>query len=133
MHLQTCCRRHSNKTPMQELRMLLLRCGWRSKERCRILGFFSVFFVCFRRVVFLWQLRASKFRHTPRLPFLFSTSSAPPRLHGHTFPSIVLSSSPRTHRHESPRGENIDSSVCFRQVSAVHECAELFMCVCVCV
>lgn len=63
-------------------------------------------------------------------PFLFSTSLASPCLFFHALPSYVLSSAPQTHgRHGSPCGENIDSSVCVRQESAVPERRGFFLCV----
>lgn len=81
----------------------------------------------------------SKFRHTLRLPFFYSSSSAPPSLLVHTFPSIVLSSSPQTQRHESPvvkiSGAQLASDkcqLCLSALSTFTHSLSLSLCVIVC-
>lgn len=61
----------------------------------------------------------SKYRRTPRLPFLISASSStlfPPN------PALLNTAN----THERASGENIDRALCVRGVSAVHERTELF-------
>ncbi len=101
--------------------------GWKRKERRMILWF------CSRRDVFLWQLRTSKFRHTPRLPFLSSTSSAPPSLLIHTFPPPLCS--PHQHEHGDMKAPVVKISTALPASDKCQLCmsAPGSLCVCVCV
>lgn len=61
----------------------------------------TILWFCSRHNVLLRQLRTSKFRCTPCLPFLFSTSSAPPSLPICTFP-LLCSLHHRKHDTKAP-------------------------------